>query len=77
MTRLDDLRFTAQELDYLAAGARLLAAQSRADAERQASVSIKEIFERAERVYTELAEKTERLAALARGAPGGSTDPGS
>jgi hypothetical protein len=35
MTQLDDLHLTSQELTYLATGARLLAAQARADAERQ------------------------------------------
>jgi hypothetical protein len=64
MTRLDDMRLTSQELMFLASGARLLAAQARADAERQGSVS--EIFEGAERVYIELAGKCERLADLAQ-----------
>jgi hypothetical protein len=68
MTRLDDLRLTSQELTYLASGARLLAQQARADAERQGSVSVREIFERAERVYVELADKCGRLAELARDA---------
>lgn len=38
----------------------------RADAERQASPSTREIFEKAERVYLELADKVERLEKLAR-----------
>jgi hypothetical protein len=64
MTRLDDLRFTSQELIYLATGARLLAAQARSDAEQQQSTSVRCIFENAERVYLELAAKCERLARL-------------
>jgi hypothetical protein len=51
---------------YLATGARLLAEQARADAERQDSVTPRGIFEGAERVYTELAEKCQRLGDLAR-----------
>jgi hypothetical protein len=68
MTRLDDLRLTSQELVYLATGARLLAQQAREDADRQGSVSVREIFVGAERVYIELAGKCERLAELARAA---------
>jgi hypothetical protein len=64
--RLDDLRLTTQELAYLATGARLLATQARADAERKGSVSVRDVFEGAERVYVELATKCERLAELAR-----------
>lgn len=64
MTRLDDLRFTAQELIYLATGARLLAAQARSDAQQQSSTSVRSIFENAEQVYLELAAKCERLAKL-------------
>jgi hypothetical protein len=66
MTRLDDLRLTSQELTYLATGARLLAEQARTDGARQGSVSVREIFEGAERVYIDLAAKVERLADLAR-----------
>jgi hypothetical protein len=66
MTRLDDLRLTSQELVYLATGARLLAEQARADAERQGSISVRDIFVGAERVYIELADKCERLAELAQ-----------
>jgi hypothetical protein len=36
------------------------------DAERQGSVSVHGIFEGAERVYLELAQKCQRLAELAR-----------
>jgi hypothetical protein len=68
MTRLDDPRLTSQELVYLATGARLLAEQARADGERRGSVSVREIFEGAERFYIELATKCERLAELARAA---------
>jgi hypothetical protein len=68
MTRLDDLRLTSQELVYLATGARLLAEQARADGQKQGSVSVREIFEGAERVYIDLATKCERLAELARDA---------
>jgi hypothetical protein len=68
MTRLDDLRLTSQELIYLATGARLLAEQARTDGERQGSVSVREIFEGAERVYIELATKCDRPAELARAA---------
>lgn len=64
MTRLDDLRFTSQELIYLATGARLLAAQARSDAQQQPSTSVRGIFEAAERVYVDLAAKCERLASL-------------
>jgi hypothetical protein len=55
-------------LTYLASGARLLAQHARADAERQGAVSIRDIFERSERVYLELAGKCERLAEMARAA---------
>jgi hypothetical protein len=68
--RLDDLSLTTQELVYLAAGARLLTTQARADAEHQGSVSVRGIFEGTERVYLELAEKCTRLADLAREQPG-------
>jgi hypothetical protein len=68
MTRLDDLRLTSQELVCLATGARLLAEQARTDGERQGSVSVRGIFEGAERVYIELATKCDRLAKLARAA---------
>jgi hypothetical protein len=64
--RLDDLRLTSQELTYLAQGARLLALKARADAEKQQALSIREIFERSERTFTEPAAKVERLAELAR-----------
>jgi hypothetical protein len=64
MTRLDDQRLTSQELIYLATGARLLAAQARADAQRQESTSARTIFENGECVYLELAAKCERLAKL-------------
>jgi hypothetical protein len=57
---------TSQELVYLATGARLLADQARADAERQGSVSVRGIFEQAVPVYLALAAKCERLAELAR-----------
>jgi hypothetical protein len=67
MTRLDDLRLTSQELIYLATGARLLAAQARANAEQQGSTSVRSIFEQSERVYLELAAKCERLAKLVGG----------
>jgi len=63
---LDDLRLTCQELIYLASGARLLAQQASADADRQGSVSIKAVFERSERVYKELAAKVDALPAAAR-----------
>jgi hypothetical protein len=66
MTRLDDLRLTSQELTYLAEGARLLALKSHADAEKQGNPAMREIFENAERTYTGLAAKVERLAELAR-----------
>jgi hypothetical protein len=66
ITRLDDLRITSQELTYLAQGARLLALKAHADAEKQQALSIREIFERSERTYIELAAKVERLAELAR-----------
>jgi hypothetical protein len=48
----------------------VLATQPRDDAERQGSVSVREIFEGAERVYVELAEKCARLADLACKEPG-------
>jgi hypothetical protein len=60
------LRLTSQELTYLAQGARLLALKARADADKQAALSIREIFERSERAYTELAAKVERLGELVR-----------
>jgi hypothetical protein len=66
MTRLDDLRLTSQELTYLAQGARLLAVKARADAENHRNPAIREIFENSERTYTELAQKVDRLAELAR-----------
>jgi hypothetical protein len=50
MTRHDDLRLTSQELAYLATGARRLAEQARTDGQCQDSVSVREIFEGAERV---------------------------
>jgi hypothetical protein len=46
----------------------LLATQARADADRQGSVSVRGIFEGAERVYIDLAAKCDRLAELARAA---------
>jgi hypothetical protein len=64
MTRVDDLRLSSQELVYLATGARLLAAQARADAERQESTPVRSIFQNAEHVYLELAVKCERIAKL-------------
>jgi hypothetical protein len=68
MNGLDDLRLTSQGLTYLATDARLLAEQARDDAGRQGSISVRDIFEGAERVYQELAAKCERLADLARAA---------
>jgi hypothetical protein len=65
---LSDLVLTAPELTHLAAGARLLAAQDRSDTDCQASVSVRGIFERSERVYLDLAAKCEALAELARSA---------
>jgi hypothetical protein len=62
----DDLHLTSQELTYLATSARLLAEQAQTDAERQGSVSVRGIFQGAERVYLELAEKCTRLAELTR-----------
>jgi hypothetical protein len=67
--RLSDLVLTAPELTHLAAGAHLLAAQARADADQQASVSVRDIFERSETVYLGLADNCERLAKLATEGP--------
>jgi hypothetical protein len=38
----------------------------RADAEKQASPAVREVFHTSEQTYTELAAKVERLAELAR-----------
>jgi hypothetical protein len=61
MTRLDDLRLTAQEPIYLAAGARMLALQARKDCDGQTNPAMQEIFASAERTYLELAAKVQRM----------------
>jgi hypothetical protein len=58
------LPFTAQELAYLATGARMLAHQARTDADKQSNPTVRETFESAERIYRELAAKCDRLASL-------------
>lgn len=58
---------TAQELIYLARGARMLADQARKDAERtKDSVQTFRVFEESAKEYDALATKCERLAKSAR-----------
>jgi hypothetical protein len=59
-------RLTAQELIYLASGARLLARGARESAEQQESPSVRQTFENAKRVYLDLVAKCERLAGASR-----------
>lgn len=58
-------RLTAQELTYLATGARLLAIQARENAERQTNPDVRANFLHSERTYLTLAEKCKRLSGVA------------
>lgn len=57
--------FTRQELIYLALGARTLAKQSQAEADKAAWYAIQSIHEDAAKYYAELAKKCEELAKTA------------
>jgi hypothetical protein len=58
MTSVDDLHLTSQELTYLDTGHACSQSEARVDGERQASVTVSEIFEGAGLVHPELALAT-------------------